>query len=344
MRKYILLFTLVIFGIPLFAQDDYVLMWSDEFNSEAIDTQKWSFETGGTGWGNKELQFYTARSENAYIKDGKLIISALKEDYQGKSYTSARLITKDKAFVKYGKIEARIKLPQGKGTWPAFWMMPQESVYGSWPRSGEIDIMEHVGSDPTMISYAVHTQQKNGSKGNNWYSKIYPGETVEQNFHDYSIEWLEDRIVYSFDGEKQVTLWNNLLGDSNTWPFDQNFFIIINIAIGGNMGGTVDDGIFNSPVQMEVDYVRIYQKTSSSISQTEADKIKIATNTIQRDVRIQGLEKPATISLMDMSGKGIMQLSADSADLTIDAALLQKGVYVLKIDQQGEISTHKIII
>lgn len=246
----------------------YQLVWSDEFDGTELDLTKWNYEYGGHGWGNRELQYYTDRPQNIRLENGNLIIEARKETYtdnagRTNNYTSSRITTKNKAVFAYGKIEARISLPVGKGSWPAFWMLGTNS---GWPLGGEIDIMEHVGSQPTMISHAVHTYEKNGSRGNNWHNQQYPGN-VENNYRIYSIEWEKkklygnDCITFYIDGKKSAEVWEPNAGSTmRNWPFNHEFFIILNVAIGGTMGGQVDDAIFNHPVQMKVDYVRVYQR------------------------------------------------------------------------------------
>lgn len=244
----------------------YQLVWSDEFDETTLNTSVWNYETGGGGWGNQEKQHYTDRTENIRLEDGFLIIQARKENYGANAYTSARITTKGKTEFKYGKIEARISLPSGKGTWPAFWMMGGNYDIARWPLCGEIDIMEHVGSDPRMISHAVHTSEKNGSRGNNWSSKKY-FDDIENNFHVYAIEWEEkanegdDCINFYVDGVLTASVWEQHVNSSpQNWPFNREFFIILNMAIGGTWGGTIDDSIFDSPVEMKVDYVRVYQR------------------------------------------------------------------------------------
>ncbi|HEY6915660.1 MAG TPA: family 16 glycosylhydrolase [Paludibacter sp.] len=244
----------------------YQLVWSDEFDGPALDLTKWSYETGGGGFGNQEKQYYTNRPENIRVENGSLIIEAKKESYNGNNYTSARINSKDKVSFTYGRMEARISLPVGKGTWPAYWMMGSNITAVRWPLCGEIDIMEHVGSKPTMISHAVHTSEKNGSKGNNWYSqKTVAG--VENEYHTYAIEWEEkanegdDNMSFLIDGVKSATIWEQHVNSTvKMWPFKSDFYFLLNLAIGGTMGGTVDDAIFNNPVLMKVDYVRVYQR------------------------------------------------------------------------------------
>lgn len=244
----------------------YKLVWSEEFDGTTLDLTKWNIETGGGGWGNNEKQYYTNRTDNIRFESGNLIIEAKKEVYQSNNYTSARINSRDKVAFAYGKIEARMSLPSGKGTWPAFWMMGSNITSARWPLCGEIDIMEHVGSKPTMISHAVHTSEKNGSKGNNWYSQKTVAD-VENNFHTYAIEWEkqfnegDDCISFYIDGIKTATIWEpHVNATTQQWPFKADFYILLNMAIGGNMGGTIEDTIFNNPVIMKVDYVRVYQR------------------------------------------------------------------------------------
>lgn len=243
-------------------QSAYQLVWSDEFDGTSLDTSIWNIETGtgSGGWGNNESEYYTGRNENLRVENGNLVIQALKESYNGSNYTSARITTRNNKDFAYGKIEARISLPSGAGTWPAFWMLG----YGSWPGCGEIDIMEHIGSQPTMISHALHTQALYG--GNCWSSKNYK-DGIEGDFHVYGIEWeqkiMENRdcIRFYVDGVLTATRWDPVTEDNKTqWPFTSNFYIILNLALGGNMGGTINDNIFNNDVSMKVDYVRVYQR------------------------------------------------------------------------------------
>lgn len=244
----------------------YKLVWAEEFDGTSLDLTKWSYETGGGGWGNQEKQNYTNRPENIRFENGSLIIEAKKEVYGSNNYTSARINSRDKAAFTYGKIEARISLPVGKGTWPAYWMMGSNLSIAKWPLCGEIDIMEHVGSQPTMISHATHTSEKNGSKGNNWYNRQTRAD-VEGNFHTYAIEWEQkynegdDNISFYIDGVKSATVWEpHVNATIQQWPFKADAFIILNLAIGGTMGGSIDDAIFNQQVIMKVDYVRVYQR------------------------------------------------------------------------------------
>ncbi len=243
---------------------EYQLVWSEEFDGSSVDENVWTIEQGGGGWGNKEKQYYTNREKNVCVKDGNLIIQAYKEDYQTSQYTSARLKTAGKKSFLYGKIEARIMFPSGGGTWPAFWMLGETR---KWPSCGEIDIIEHVGNNPRMLSFAVHTQEKNGTNGINWSSRAYY-DGVEENYHVYGIEWREedfngrDRIIFTYDGIECATVMENELhiDEDYYWPFNQPHYIIINLALGGTMGGNIDDAIFDNDVVMKVDWVRVYQR------------------------------------------------------------------------------------
>jgi beta-glucanase (GH16 family) len=239
--------------------NDYSLVWSDEFNyTGQIDQSKWNYEIGAGGWGNNESQYYTARQENSYVSDGHLTIRAQKESYSGSNYTSARLTTKAKGDWTYGYVEIRAKLPTGKGTWPALWMMPTSSVYGGWPNSGEIDIMETTGYNTSKIQGTVHTTVSGGS-GNGGATYI-TNSTSEYN--NYGLEWTSDSMKFKVNGQTYYT-YNRLSGwDSTRWPFDQNFFIILNIAMGGNMGGAIDSSFTNA--EMLVDYVRVYSKVDKT--------------------------------------------------------------------------------
>lgn len=245
---------------------DYVLVWSDEFDGTELNSNNWTIETGGNGWGNQEKQNYTNRSENLRLENGHLIIEARKEKFGNNDYTSARIMSKNKVSYKYGKFEARISLPAGAGTWPAYWMMGQNIDIARWPLCGEIDIMEHVGSQPRMISHATHTSEKNGSRGNNWHWQRNFDFEVENNFVTYAIEWEEranegyDNISFYVNGVKSTTIWEPVNATVQQWPFKQEFFIILNLALGGTMGGAIDDKIFDNPVIMKVDYVRVYQR------------------------------------------------------------------------------------
>jgi beta-glucanase (GH16 family) len=236
-----------------------VLVWYDEFNYTGLPaSDKWGYDVGGGGWGNNELQYYTnARAENARVENGNLIIEARKEQYEGSEYTSARLVTRHKGDWLYGRFEAYAKLPSGRGTWPAIWMLPTNWVYGNWPKSGEIDIMEYVGYDPGVVHGSIHTEAYNHVLGTQKTASI-PVPDAETAYHLYALEWTPENIDIYVDNNKYFTFANEHK-DYKTWPFDQVFHLILNIAVGGNWGGAqgVDPNIW--PQKMYVDYVRVYQ-------------------------------------------------------------------------------------
>ena len=238
------------------------LVWQDEFIGNQINLSKWEHEVNGNGGGNNELQFYTARDTNSYVEYGNLVIQTLTENYSGNQYTSARLRTLNQGDWKYGRVEVRAKLPAGTGTWPAIWMLPTDWVYGGWPNSGEIDIMEHVGYEPGAIHGTVHTQAYNHTNGTQ-VGAVTGVPDFDTNFHVYALEWTPLQIRVYVDNNHYFT-FNNQNQGWQTWPFDQRFHLILNIAIGGDWGGAqgVDDSIF--PVKMYIDYVRVYQNSASA--------------------------------------------------------------------------------
>ena len=250
---------LLLFSLGFHCDAQKRLVWADEFNKNGLpDRTKWGYDVGGSGWGNNELQFYTdRRKENASVSNGHLIIEARMEDYKGKKYSSARLVSKRKGDWKFGRIEVKAKLPHGKGIWPAIWMLPTQWKYGGWPKSGEIDIMEFVGYMPDSVFGSVHTGLYNHSIGTQKTKGISLTDLATA-FHVYAIEWTADKIDFLIDNKKYFEFKNERSG-SGAWPFDQEFHIILNVAVGGNWGGKlgVDDSIF--PQRMMIDYVRVYQ-------------------------------------------------------------------------------------
>ncbi len=228
----------------------WTLVWDDEFDSTAINLSKWSYEVGGNGWGNSELEYYTSRPNNAYVDSGFLVIQALKENYLGNSYTSARLVTKNKGDWLYGRIEVRAKLPYGKGIWPAIWMMPTDSYYGGWPLSGEIDIMELLGDKPNKVYGTIHFGETNQQRQGSY---TLPTGFFSDGFHLFAIEWDSTSISWFVDS----SMFFRTYIDS---PFDKRFYLILNVAVGGDWPGNPDyTTVF--PQQMVVDYVRVYKRS-----------------------------------------------------------------------------------
>jgi beta-glucanase (GH16 family) len=227
----------------------YKLVWNDEFNSSSLDDSKWNFEINGNGGGNNELQYYTNAPENCFIQDSCLVIQALNKSYMGKNYTSARLNSSEKGDWKYGRFEARAKLPYGQGIWPAIWMFPTDEVYGGWPLSGEIDIMEELGQQANKVYGTIHygsPEQKPG--GSYTLSSGY----FLSNFHIFACEWDSTSISFFVDDTKYFTF-------NISKPFDQRFHFILNVAVGGNWPGAPDYRT-TFPQQMVIDYVRVFQK------------------------------------------------------------------------------------
>ena len=235
------------------------LVWSDEFNYKGLpDSTKWGFDVGGNGWGNNEAQFYTkADTNNAIVGKGFLSIIARKEKYENKEYTSARMITKGKADWSFGRVDIRAKLPKGRGTWPAGWMLGSNINTVGWPQCGEIDIMEHVGYDPDTIVGSIHSTAYNHVKGTQKTKRIFIKNPYTE-FHIYGCEWNTEKMVFLLDGMPYLTIPNEHKTEKE-WPFNNPMFVILNVAVGGNWGGKkgIDESIF--PVRMEVDYVRVFQ-------------------------------------------------------------------------------------
>jgi beta-glucanase (GH16 family) len=239
----------------------YTLVWADEFNNGMLDVAAWAVEAGDgcpglCGWGNNELEYYTARPENLFFQDGKLIIEARKESYNGKVYTSSKIVSRGKKFFKFGRIDIRAKLPKGKGIWPALWMLPQSNVFGGWPTSGEIDIMELVGHEPNKVYGTLHYGPGPGST---MISRGYtlPSGIFNDEFHVFSMEWKTDQIKLFVDGNLYSTVNKADMG-SVTYPFNEEFFFIFNLAVGGNWPGNPDASTY-LPQWLIVDYVRVYQ-------------------------------------------------------------------------------------
>jgi len=259
----------------------YVCIWADEFESDTLDRTKWNVEVNGDGGGNLELQYYTR--ENIVVKDGVLKIIARQENYLGKRYTSGRINSRYRGETRYGRIEAAIQVPTGRGTWSAFWMLPTMNTYGGWPHSGEIDIMEHVGYDPNKVHASTHTTKFNDMpvsasfpvlRGSLTSSKTLSEATKALNV--YALEWspkemkmyVNDALIGSF-GYNPV--FNQEVPFDDVYPFESVFHVILNLAIGGRWGGAqgIDDTIF--PVEMIVDYVRIYQKDYATLDKEEPE-------------------------------------------------------------------------
>ena len=247
----------------------YNLVWSDEFDGDSVDDSKWGYDLGDgcqisadlCGWGNNELQYYTDREENVSVSDGILTLTARKETplYLGQhEYTSTRMLTKNKGDWRYGRVDVRARLPIGQGLWPAIWMLPTDNVYGGWPRSGEIDIMEYLGNEPNRVFGTIHYGHDFWRFTSEYFDK-QAGPNFHEEFHVFSTIWNEDCIQMMVDGVPFGSPFSRSTTLPTTWPFDQDFHLIMNIAVGGNLPGNPDAST-QFPQTMEVDYVRVFQE------------------------------------------------------------------------------------
>ena len=279
MQQYFIVWFLLLLATSVRGAE-WKLVWSDEFDTAGLpDPAKWNYETGWIR--NNEQQFYTReRQENARVADGLLIIEARKEKFKNPTfntnatntargrrnrefadYTSASLTTRGKAGWTYGRMEVRAKLPSGRGTWPAIWTLGTNSQAG-WPACGEIDIMEFVGSDPGTVHANIHTRKYNHVQKTGKGSQIKIADASDA-FHVYALEWTPDRLDFFVDDQKYFTFRNEGTG-AEAWPYDHDQYLILNLAIGGSWGGAkgIEDSIF--PQRFYIDYVRVYQGSSSA--------------------------------------------------------------------------------
>ncbi|WP_445457618.1 glycoside hydrolase family 16 protein [Flavobacterium sp. HNIBRBA15423] len=252
MRNYWII--LLVFNFALAQNNSKKLVWEENFDGNQLNENVWNFELGNgcpniCGWGNNESQIYTKK--NHKVENGYLIITA---NYDGTTYTSTRITTKNKKEFQYGRIETRAKLPQGKGLWPAFWMLGANISEVGWPKCGEIDILEYIGKEPDYIFTSLHTQDSHGNTINTKKTKI---ETIEEGFHIYAIDWNKEEIAFYVDSNLVYTFKPEEKNE-NTWPYNQPFYFLINMAIGGNFGGpSIDNTVL--PQEFSIDYIKVYQ-------------------------------------------------------------------------------------
>jgi beta-glucanase (GH16 family) len=330
------------------------LVWSDEFNGTgAIDTNKWFHQTelpSGGSWYNSEVQHYTNREENSFVENGNLHIVAKKETFtdQGytKQYTSARLNSKY-AFT-YGKVQVRAKLPTGSGTWPAIWMLSKNitepggywtSSHGTtpWPACGEIDIMEHWGNNQNYVSSAMHTTSSSGGTINHG-GQIIP--TASSAFHLYELIWTSEKMVFSVDGIVHYT-YHPETKNASTWPYDSDQYFLLNIAI--QQGGTQAS---YTESMMEIDYVRVYQEATASVSEiNNLINVKLFPNPVNDKLNIQFSSDLGEIkgTIYSLSGQKIQVFIQNSFEKTIEISDLSEGIYFLKLETEKGSSTHKIV-
>ncbi len=280
------------------ATPGWELVWSDEFDGPALNPDNWLAEKGAGGWGNNELQFYTDRPENLRIEDGVLVIEARQEDYRGSRYTSARIKTQYKQTFQFGRIEACMKLPTGKGIWPAFWMLGESLPSAGWPRAGEIDIMENIG-EPHTVYGTVHGP---GYSGGNGVGKSYTvaGQPLHEDFHIYAIEWAPGQIRWFLDDILFNTVTENDV--PGEWVFDQPFFILLNLAVGGNWPGSPDETT-RFPQQLRVDYVRVYRDPHLELR--ERSTIHAADVRLTLTSADTGTRAEAWVAVVDQNGQPV---------------------------------------
>lgn len=333
-------FLILLLFVSISYSQSWQLVWQDEFDSPGVpDPLKWSFDTEGNSWdwGNNELQNYTpADSGNAWVENGNLIIEAREEKYtapednQERDYTSARLRTLNKGDWLYGRFEIRAKMPKGKGTWPAIWMLNSEE--NDWPHSGELDIMEAIGSEPGTIYsnvWCTNTEAQFGSGGNVQINDPF------NTFHIYSMEWDVDTVKFFVDSIK-VTQYGREGDIKAQWPFTKKFHLLLNIAIGGDWEGSVSDTTFNNPVRMYVDYVRVYQQSTSKQSKKLETQnpfnLNVNKKSIQLNFKTLEKDEPATLKIYNIMGKLIRQIDISNNENTyqLDTPLFP-GSYIVKI-------------
>jgi beta-glucanase (GH16 family) len=231
-----------------------------------VDSAKWSFETGGGGWGNNELETYTSRTANAELQDGALVIRVLKEPLTGsdnitRNYTSARLVTRNKFTQTYGRFEARLKVPYGQGIWPAFWMLGNDLESAGWPKCGEIDIMENIGREPATVHGTLHGPGYSGANGVTASYTLPLSRKFSDDYHIFAVEWEPNVIRFYVDKRLYKTQTPADLPPGKAWVFNHPFFLVLNVAVGGNFPGN-PDGTTVFPQLMRVDYVRVYQRAT----------------------------------------------------------------------------------
>lgn len=341
-------------------EPNWVLSWGDEFDGNALDETVWSKVNHGNP-DNGEVQFYTPRSENILVSNGTLKLIARKETYTGqgpwmtqpvtREYTSGKVETQGKKTFKYGKMEARMKLPRGKGSWPAFWLLG-ENLFDSgigWPRCGEIDIMEH-GQDFNNLGAAIHTQAYNHTIGTQ-KTGTYNIDNYDTDFHTYGVEWSTDKLNFDVDRNTYFSVSKSAIGSSEAqWPFDQPFWIILNHAVGGAWGGTPDPALF--PLTTEIDWVHVYQDIQTPIDKVSISpenllvypnptedivQIKMAANSLLSDAI-------TAISISDIAGNIIEKIENKLLPATISLKTRAAGLYLITVKVDKQVPITKILI
>jgi beta-glucanase (GH16 family) len=345
----IFLITIILFYCVNSEAQTWNLVWADEFDGTSIDKANWKYDTGGGGWGNVELQYYTDRPDNSTVKEGNLLIIAKKESYGGRSYTSARLKTLGLQSFTYGKFEGRMKFPKEQGIWPGFWMLGNNFPTVGWPGCGEIDIMEHVSLSPN-INGTMHWQDlsgNHGSSGSSTYCKV-------SDYHTYGIEWDTKSVKWFLDGKKyyEVSILNNING---TDEMHLPFFYLLNLAVGGTWPGN-PDATTTFPDTLYVDYVRVYQQgTSSNINNQIPVHFGLEQNYpnpfIQTTTFTYNLPSTSFVSLkvLDFTGKEVKsivseEMPAGNYSHEWNALGLPGGIYFCQLQAGSIIDTKKLVL
>lgn len=266
--RWIKLLPLALLAVLPLSATDWRLVWSDEFDgpaNSAPDPAKWTYDLGGGGWGNGELEVYTNTRENVFQDGaGHLVIRAIKTDSGG--YTSARLKTQGKFSIEHGKIEARIKIPHAQGMWPAFWMLGADIVSAGWPKCGEIDVMENIGKEPAIVHGTVHGSGYSGAHSIGAPYSLPGSPPLSEDFHMYSVEWRPARVEFFIDGTPYLTVTPASLPAGAKWVYDHPFFLLLNLAVGGGWPGNPDQTtVF--PQEMLIDWVRVSTAQAPKVSQ-----------------------------------------------------------------------------
>ena len=339
-------------GVLVSGPDFNTLVWSDEFEGNgAINSENWFHQTqipNGVSWYNGEVQHYTNRVENSSVNDGVLSVRAIKEVYtdqgQTKNYTSARLNSKY-AF-RYGKIEVRAKLPSGVGTWPGIWMLGKNitepggywaSSYGttSWPACGEIDIMEHWGSDQNYVQSAMHTPSSYGATENHGGQNI---GTASSQFHLYSLEWSSEKMVFKVDGVLHY-VYNPEIKNSDTWPYDAEQYLLLNIAIEPGVSGSFTQSA------MEIDYVRVYQEGTAAVPKVGFEEVQVYPNPLKEvlTIKVPNALLGAKATLYNLNGSAVKTIVMKERTQSVACNNLTKGIYLLKLVSDHKVTTFKIL-
>lgn len=356
-RLVILLIITFLFTGKQFVQgQSWEKVWSEEFETDTLDVETWEYQFGTgaseglVGWGNNELQYYTDREENIFIEDDKLHIIAKAENFSGQDFTSARIRTKDMQDFKYGRFEISAKLPEGQGIWPAIWMMPTESVFGSWPASGEIDIMELVGHEPDVVHGTVHygTNQPYDHQFSGGAYTLDEGK-FSDDFHEFAIEWSPEQIRWYVDDEFYYMVTPDHVEPSYNWPFDEYFHFILNVAVGGNWPGNPDSST-EFPQSMIVDYIHVYEDEELTSAEAESEvpgEVKLQQNypnPFNPDTNIEFQipeNQHATLNVYNMLGQQVATLadgdfSAGTHTVTFNSGDLSSGTYIYRLESDGK--------